>query len=327
MPSCLAAAHSLDERFSETAAGTDAELAVQLYEKACLGGELEGCQAVLRGILQGPSREKPELPQPRAVDRAPERRRALLAKACTLGDGPLCSEAGDAHLGFDRTKAEQLGRQGCALQHGDRVERESCETEAAALAERAEKGATDCEAANPGGCLALGNAIAHADRIGAREAYDKECRRRRLVVDNKTDSCVAVYEKAFTSRRLPAAEPSIADQPNARVILRSLTIEPSRPERPTAEQIRERVEEGTTGLAACYASALGRNPKLTGALELHFTIDGLGEPFDVRDHELALVDVQAVECIKQRARAWRFPEPKQDTVRVEASFAFRIEEP
>ena len=166
-----------------------------------------------------------------------------------------------------------------------------------------------------------------SDTTRARDAFAKECKRRRLLRDGKPDACVDLYVRSATERALPAAEPSIADRPNARVLLRSLTTAPSRPERPSPEHIREVVDKGTEGLRACYAAALGRNPNLSGTLTLRFTIDGLGEPWNVREDELKLLDLQAVECVKKAAAAWRFQEPNRDTIDVEAAFAFRLESP
>jgi len=323
----LAAARAHDDRYQRNAAGSDAEQAARFFEKACRGGAVEGCDGALRGVLAGPSRSRPELSAPRAVKDAPARRRAVLAKACALDDRRRCEQAADAHLGFDRKKAEAFGRKACALDHADRGDRESCEQRRVALAERAEKGAEGCDAGRPGACKMLGDAIVHADCTRAREAYEKECKLRRLDEEGNTKRCVSLYEQAATAKKLPAAEPSIADRPHARVLLRSLSLDPSRPERPSPEQVREVVDKGTEPLRACYASALGRNSKLTGALTLSFTIDGLGHTWNVREQDLELVDVQAVECIKRAAGSWRFPKPNRDTIRVRASFVFRIERP
>jgi hypothetical protein len=327
VPSCVAAARTFDQRFVKEAAASDAERAVALYEKACEAGAIEACFGATRGILLGPSEGNPELPPPSRVDRGPERRRSVLAMGCALEDRRFCMEASDAFLGEDREKSQQLGKKGCALEFADRVKREMCEAERVALALGAQEGATGCESGRPGGCLALGNAIVHADRPRARNAYARECKRRRLDVGGNADACVKVYEDLALARKLPSAEPSISDRPGARVILRSLALDPSRPERPNAEQVRHVVDEGTKTLEGCYAAALRRNPKLAGTLTLRFTVDGLGQPWNVREDDLALVDVETVECVKRSAAAWRFPEPKQETVAVEAKLAFRLERP
>ena len=327
MPSCFAAAHTFDERFEHGAAGSDAEQAAKFYEKACEGGELEACDNAVRGLLLGPSRERPELPAPHSVENAPERRRNILAKACSLDDRRRCMEASDAYLGEEREKSEQLGRKACSLEFADRVKREACEDERRSLAKRAEQGAKGCESGSPGGCLTLGNAVILSDRARAHEAYAKECKRRRLLDDGKPDRCVQVYEQAAIARKLPMAQPSISDRPNARVMLRSLTTQPSKPEKPSPEHIREVIDRGTESLRACYAAALSRNAKLTGTLTLAFTIDGLGEPWNIREQELKLVDLAAVECVKKAATTWRFDEPNRGTIEVEAAFAFRLEAP
>lgn len=325
MPSCLAAAHTHDELHESKPSREEAEQAVRLYERACEGGQLEACASALRGLLRGPSRADPDEAAPDEVHDAAARRRAMLLRACELDDRLLCEEAADAFLGVDREKAEALGRRACSLEHDDRLQREACEGERTSLAERAQRGAQGCAAGKPGGCLELANAVVHADLPRAREAYAKECKRRGLVQEGKTDACVAVYEKAATARALPAAEPSVTDRPDARVLLRSLTLEPSKPERPSAEQVRQVVDEGTAPLQACYAAALTRNPELSGSLSLHFTVDALGEPWNLREEDLKLVDVQAVECVKKAAAAWRFPEPNRGTIDVQARFSFRIE--
>lgn len=325
MPSCLSAARTFDQKYEQSAARADAERSVSLYEKACEAGLLDACVGATWGILLGPSQDKPDLPPPSVVDRAPERRRALLAKGCGLEDRKCCVEASDAFLGEDRSKAEQLGRKACALEFGERGKREECEAERVSLAARAEEGAAACKSGRPGGCLTLGNAVIHFDKGRAREAFERECKRRRLLRDGKADACVTVYEQAATARALPAAEPSIVDRPHARVILLSVTMDPSRPERPSSEQVRDVIDQGTKSLEGCYASALSRNPNLKGSLTLLFTIDGLGHPWNVREQDLMLVDVQAVECVKQRAAAWRFEEPRRDTIDVEAKIVFRIE--
>jgi hypothetical protein len=327
MPSCLSAARTFDQKFEQSASRADAEQAVSLYERACEAGLLDACVGATWGILLGPSQDKPDLPPPSVVDRAPERRRALLAKGCGLEDRKCCIEASDAFLGEDRSKAEQLGRKACALEFGERGKREACEAERRSLAALAEEGAAACKSGLPGGCLTLGKALIHFDKGRAREAFERECKRRRLLRDGKTDACVEVYEQTATARALPAAEPSIVDRPHARVILLSVTMDPSRPERPSSEQVREVIDEGTKSLEACYASALSRNPKLKGSLTLLFTIDGLGHSWNVREQDLMLVDVRAVECVKQRASHWRFEEPKRDTIDVEAKLVFRIERP
>lgn len=327
MLSCLAAARSFDQNFERSAARADAERAVALYEKACEAGLIDACVGATWGILLGPSQDKPDLPPPSVVDQAPERRRALLAKGCGLEDRKCCIEASDAFLGEDRSKAEQLGRKACLLEFSERGKREACEAERLALAAQADEGAAACKSGLPGGCLTLGNAVIHFDKGRAREAFERECKRRRLVREGKTDACVQVYERVATVRSLPAAEPSIVDRPHARVILLSVTMDPSRPERPSSEQVRDVIDKGTKSLEPCYASALSRNPKLTGSLTLRFTIDGLGHPWNVREEDLRLVDVQAVECVKQRAAAWRFEEPKRDTIDVDAKLVFRIERP
>lgn len=325
MPSCLAAARSFDQKFEQNAARADAEQAVSLYEKACEAGLLDACVGATWGILLGPSQDKPDLSPPSVVDRAPERRRALLAKGCGLEDRKCCVEASDAFLGEDRLKAEQLGKKACLLEFSDRGKREACEAARLALAAQADEGAAACNSGHPGGCLTLGKALIHFDKVRAREAFGRECKRRRLLRDGKADACVQVYEQVATARALPAAEPSIVDRPNARVILRSVTMDPSRPERPSSEQVREVIDKGMKSLEPCYASALSRNPKLTGSLTLRFTIDGLGHPWNVRDEDLGLIDVKAVQCVKLRAEAWRFEEPDQDTIDVDAKIVFRIE--
>ncbi|MFW5739996.1 MAG: AgmX/PglI C-terminal domain-containing protein [Myxococcota bacterium] len=327
MPSCLAAAHTFDERFEGAAEGADAEQAVGLYEKACEGGQFEACASALRGLLLGPSQQEPELEAPSSVDGAPARRRAILAKACGMDDKRLCEEASDAFLGVDAGKAAAMGRKACALTLTDRVKREACETERVSRANRAQTGAKACDGGQPGGCLMLGNALVHADRPRARAAYAKECKRRGLDRDGNAEGCVTVYERAALAHALPAAQPSIVDRPGARVLLRSLELDPSRPEQPSPEHVRQVIDEGTEALRACYGAAVTRNPKLTGSLALQFTIDALGEPWNIRESELKLVDVRAVECIKQAAAFWRFPEPNRDTIDVKAHFTFRLEHP
>ena len=325
MPSCLAAANTHDERYEAKPSKQEAEQAVRLYERACEGGQLEACASALRGLLQGPSREDPNKTTPDAVSDAPTRRRALLLQACALDDPHWCEEAADAFLGVDGEKAEALGRKACSLEYADRVKRDACETKRAALVQQASRGAEGCASGRPGGCLELANAVVRTDLSRAREAYAKECKRRGLLNDGKTDACVAVYEKAATARTLPAAEPSIADRTDARVLLRSLALDPSKPDVPSAEQIRKVVDEGSRPLQACYAAALGRNSKLSGSLTLLLTIDAFGEPWNIREQDLKLLDLQAVECVKKAAGTWRFPQPSRGTIDVQAHFVFRIE--
>ena len=327
LPSCVSAARAYDQRYMKSGSVSDAERSVSMYEKSCLAGRKEACFGAVRGILLGPSESNPELSPPARVDRAAERRRVLLAKGCELDDPQFCKEASDAFLGEDAQRSEQLGRKYCVLELTDKGKRDACVMQREQRARQAQQGANRCASGQPGGCLALGNSVVTVDRVRAREAYARECKGRRLDVQGNADACVKVYESQGLATKLPAVEPSISDCRDARVILRSLRLIPESPSRPNPEQVREVVDRGTEALERCYAAGLRKNPKLAGSLTIRATIDGLGEIWNVQEDDIALIDLPTVECVKKEATTWRFPEPSQGTIQLEAKLAFRVERP
>jgi hypothetical protein len=62
-------------------------------------------------------------------------------------------------------------------------------------------------------------------------------------------------------------------------------------------------------LKACYDRELKRAPTLAGKLILAFAIDGRGRVSTVSFAQDSLNSRAIEQCIRERAEAWRFPEP------------------
>ena len=328
--SCLAAAHVYDERFETGGADAkgSAERAVLHYERACDSGESEGCWAAIRGVLRGPTETDPDVVLGEPIPDAGRRRRELLAKGCTLGRADLCREAADALLGHEDDKAVSYAGRSCEMQLDDDERKAACVLERTKLAKQSYAAARGCEQGKPGACLALGNAVARSDHGRAREAFDKECKLRRLLEDGSTKSCVDTSMQEALAPELSKALtlPSIqgdAAIPSAVVMLSDVSLVPDKPSTPSPEAIRTELDRGRAELVACYRAARTDNPNLEGKLTLQFTIDGLGDAWNVRATDVDLRDMRMVRCAVERAGAWRFPAPSRDTIAVRTSFTFR----
>jgi hypothetical protein len=328
--SCVAAAHVYDERFE--AGGADAKLsaerAINYYEKACKGGESEACWAAIRGVLRGPTERDPDIVMGEPVPDAGRRRRVLLETGCTLGSLELCREVADALLGHEDDKAASYAGRCCEMEFDDDARRAACVSERAKLAKRAYDAARGCEQGKPGACRVLGSAVAKSDHPRAREAFDKECRRRRLLEGGSTKACVDTSMKAALTPELPEAlalptPPADAAAPSAVVMLSDVSLVPDRPSSPSPEAIRAELDRGTSELATCYRTARTDNPNLEGKLTLQFTIDGVGDTWDVHATKVELKDMRMVRCVVERAGVWRFPAPARETVAVQTTFTFR----
>lgn len=112
-----------------------------------------------------------------------------------------------------------------------------------------------------------------------------------------------------------AAQPSATAPPPRRweVKLKPFALTPpSRAEREPDDVVAVRarvnaeVEPHHPSLRACYDEGLGRNDKLSGIVQVKFTVAPNGEPVQVLDEGSSLGDKDVVACILSRFARMRF---------------------
>jgi TonB family protein len=106
----------------------------------------------------------------------------------------------------------------------------------------------------------------------------------------------------LASKILPASPPSSGEMDPAIV----------------AKKIRDRMPD----VRRCYEAALVRAPKLSGRVELKFTIDADGRVSRPSLAISTLNDAQVENCLIELSRSWTFPPPEGGPVEVSFPFEF-----
>jgi hypothetical protein len=75
------------------------------------------------------------------------------------------------------------------------------------------------------------------------------------------------------------------------------------------EQLRAVFERHMDELQGCYEAELRRKPKLAGTVTLHVVINRWGDAEVAKLASSTLHSFSAEECMLDRVREWRFPEP------------------
>ncbi len=92
---------------------------------------------------------------------------------------------------------------------------------------------------------------------------------------------------------------------------------------PDEEGIKKIIAEKKFELGLCYELALRRNQKLKGEMQWQWNIDIKGQVFKIILLESSLKDEQMARCIENKMASWAFPKPRNGSIRVSHSFAFR----
>jgi len=94
----------------------------------------------------------------------------------------------------------------------------------------------------------------------------------------------------------------------ARVVSRARKLPP--PTVMSREAIARVVNRGLGQIQLCYERQLLKRPTLAGKVVFEWQIDGMGRVVLVKTVTSTLPDAQAVRCMIDRVRGWRFPRPK-----------------
>jgi TonB family protein len=86
-----------------------------------------------------------------------------------------------------------------------------------------------------------------------------------------------------------------------------------------AKEVRARIG----AIKGCYERALKRNPKLTGKIEVRWTITPAGTVQGVEIASDSMGDSEVANCIKGFVARWRFPAPSGGSVEVQYPFVFQ----
>lgn len=76
-------------------------------------------------------------------------------------------------------------------------------------------------------------------------------------------------------------------------------------------------------LQLCYELALRRNQKTLGKMEFSWRIDSRGKISELTLLNSTIRDRRMISCVKQKISAWRFPRPRQGSIKIKYPFSFK----
>ena len=89
------------------------------------------------------------------------------------------------------------------------------------------------------------------------------------------------------------------------------------------DAIQKVINQNVGQIQRCYERELLSNPGLSGKVEIEWTVGTNGSVHGARQKFSSLESVSAVNCILDKIRGWRFPEPKGGEVVVSYPFVFK----
>ena len=90
----------------------------------------------------------------------------------------------------------------------------------------------------------------------------------------------------------------------------------------SAGEVEEVVQAGFGLFAHCYREAIGRHPRLSGAVRLRMVIGRDGLVDEMADASSEIADAEIIDCVAEGFFALRFPKPRKGTVRLTYRIVF-----
>ena len=142
---------------------------------------------------------------------------------------------------------------------------------------------------------------------------------------------------------LPPEEPEPPAKPAFRLVMGEATVEVQKPKRsprtrttrgarPTTQKsatrskraaIMQTIRSNWGVVERCYGDAVAKDTSLAGKITFHWMLGANGVPSAVSVAHDTLTDKTVGECIRRRAKEWRFPPPEGGTGLVKYTYTLR----